>query len=304
LRDIIGVSLWQAAQDNRGGKLLLPTLLRELFATQQFDRTPELNSVVDSEDAVSAFVRAGQPNGILSGVYVFYVEQACKMIRPKDRVLDLGCGPGLLLASIAALNENSSFVGVDCSATMISAGEESLRRSAVRNVDLHIDDMAELSSIQSGTIDVVLSSMAMHHLPGIEDLQRCFEAIERVMAPDAKVFISDFGRLKREKSMEYFVRRAIPQHEPRLESDYRASLQAAFSKEEFSRALPSHLKQRISIYSTVVSPMMVVLMTPFPGSRPVSRGNANRVLKALPWNRRADYRQLRLCLRLGGMPIS
>ena len=124
------------------------------------------------------------------------------------------------------------------------------------------------------------------------------------MAPEARVFISDFGRLKNLKSVEHFVRRAIPQDEPRLEHDYRASLRAAFSREEFGRALPGHMKQRISIYSTVISPMMVILMTPFPES-PLGAGrDANRILKTLPRNRRADYEQLRLCLRLGGIHTS
>lgn len=284
--------------------MLLATVLLELFSSVQFDRIPEADLIMESEEAVSAFARAGQPNGILSGVYAFFVEHACKMVRPGDRVLDLGCGSAQLLTSIAALNEDVSFVGVDYSDAMIATGNESLRHLATRNVALRIDDMTQLSSVESGSIDVVLSSMAMHHLLDADQLQRCFGAIERVMAPEAKVFISDFGRLKSLKSVEYFVRRAIPRDEPRLEHDYRASLRAAFSREEFSSALSSHMNQRISIYSTVFSPMMVILMTPFPDSQRGSSGNANRILKTLPRNRRADYQQLRLFLRLGGMPCN
>jgi SAM-dependent methyltransferase len=267
----------------------------------QFNRIPEPDLIMDSEEAVSAFARAGQPGGILSGVYAFYVEQACKMIRPGDRVLDLGCGAARLLGSIAALNEDASFVGVDFSAPMIATGNESLRDLPTRNVDLRIDDMTALTSVESGSIDVVLSSMALHHLFDTAQLGRCFEAIERVLAPGGKLFISDFGRLKSLKSVEYFVRRAIPPDEPVLEHDYRASLRAAFSREEFGRALSSRMKQRLSIYSTVLSPMMVILMTPFPES-PRGRGRKTQMLKALPSNRRADYQQLRLSLRLGGMP--
>jgi len=257
---------------------------------------------MDSEEAVSAFVRAGRPNGVLSGVYAFHVEQACNMIRPRDRVLDLGCGPASLLASIALLNQDSSFVGVDLSAAMIAAGNELVRDLTASNVDLRIDDMTKLSSVESASIDVVLSSMAMHHLPDTDHLQQCFDAIERVMAPEAKVFVSDFGRIKNLKSVEYFVGRAIPKDEQILEHDYRASLRAAFSREEFSNALSSRLKQRICIYSTVVSPVMVALMTPFPESPLDTNGGAHRFVKQLPHNRRADFWQLRLLFRLGGMP--
>ena len=280
--------------------MLLPTLLREIFTSARFDRIPEPDLSMDSEEAVAAFARAGQPNGILSGVYAFYAEQACRMIRPGDRVLDLGCGPALLLASIAALNPEANFIGVDSSAPMIARGNELLCRRAVRNVDLRIDDMTRLDSIESGSIDVVLSSMAMHHLPDIDHLCRSFEAIEKVLAPDGRVFISDFGRLKSLQSIEYFVRRAIPRDEPILEHDYRASLRAAFSREEFDRALSGRIRQRISMYSTIISPMMLVLMSPFPS--PHLNASANRILQTLPPKRRADYRQLRLSLSLGGMP--
>ena len=282
--------------------MLLATLLREIFASPQFDRIPESDLIMDSEEAVAAFARAGRPNGILSGVYAFYIEQACKMIRPGDRVLDLGCGPALLLASIAALNQEASFTGVDCSAPMIARGNEALHRMAAKNVDLRIDDMTELGSIEPGSIDVVLSSMAMHHLPDTDHLYSCFDAIERVMAPDGRVFVADFGRLKSLKSIEYFVSRAIPPDEPVLERDYRASLRAAFSREEFNRALPDRMKHRVSLYSTVLSPMMVVVMTPFPSPPHNLTANAGRILQTLPRKRRADYRQLRLSLSLGGMP--
>ena len=279
--------------------MLVTTLLREFFKSAPFDRIPEPDLIMDSEDAVAAFARAGQPNGVLSGVYAFYVEQACRMIRPGDRVLDLGCGSALLLASVAALNEDASFTGIDSSAPMIATGCKSLSRSGTRNVALRIDDMTELATVESGSIDVVLSSMSMHHLADTDHLQRCFEAIERVMAPNAKVFVSDFGRLKSVKSVEYFVRRAIPKDEPRLEHDYRASLRAAFSTDEFRRAMSGQLKRRISLYSTVLSPMMIALMTPFPD---VSNGNADRMISTLPRKRRTDYQQLRLSFRLGGMP--
>jgi arsenite methyltransferase len=145
--------------------------------------------------------------------------------------------------------------------------------------------------------------MAMHHLLDTDHLHRCFEAIERVMAPGARMFISDFGRLKSLKSVEYFVRRAVPKNEPILECDYRASLRAAFSREEFSSALSHRMKQRISIYATVVSPMMLVLMAPFPESSRHDTAHAYPVHTTLPANRLSDYRQLRLSLRLGGMPV-
>jgi hypothetical protein len=124
------------------------------------------------------------------------------------------------------------------------------------------------------------------------------------------VFISDFGRLRRLQSVDYFVRRSIPPDEPVLARDYRASLRAAFSPEELSGAL-THLetafpqgRSAVSLYSTIVSPMVVVVMTPFPEPSSNHGRIADDARGALPRKRRVDYRQLRLFLRLGGMPLS
>lgn len=281
---------------------MLSTVLRESFTSEQFARIPEGDLVMDSEEAVSAFVRASQPGGVLSGVYAFLAEQACKMIRPGDRVLDLGCGPASLLATIARRCPEAEFLGIDLSGGMVSRGKEALEALGVENLELRIEDMTQLASIDSGTVDVVLSSMAIHHLPGLGHLQLLFEAAERVATPEARFFLADFGRVRSLKSVEYLVRRAIPRDEPVLEHDYRASLRAAFSREEMQEAMSSSLRRRLGVYATVFSPVMVVLMTPYP---PLPR----RVVKpssvsgpSLPWSRLADLWQLRLLLRLGGMP--
>ena len=283
--------------------MLLTTLARELLTPHRFARMAEQNLVMDSEDAVSAFARAGRPNSILSGVHAFTAELVCRMIRAGDRVLDLGCGPASLLASIAVRNEQASFVGIDASPKMIAAGNAVVRDTGARNVELRVDDMCELSSVAPASIDVVLSSMTMHHLADMRALRYCFQAIERVMAPEARLVILDFARLNSLKSIEYFVRRAIPRDEPVLEHDYRASLRAAFSKQEFAAALSDGARERVSLYTTAPAPMMVVMMTPLPASPSTSSlRNASHV-RSLPRARRADYWQLYLSLRLGGLPV-
>lgn len=281
--------------------MLLTTLLRELTTPERLVRVPEAAAGMDSAEAVSAFLRAGRPGGILSGVYAFYIENACRMIRPGDRVLDLGCGPAVLLHAISERNPQAHFTGIDLSPRMIEAAAAQLSRLRPANASVRLDDMTTLATFAPGSIDVVLCSMALHHLPCTAALRNAFLAIQRVMAPGARLFMADFGRLKSIRSVEYFVRRAIPPGEPVLYRDYLASLRAAFSREEFAGALPERLSREISIYSTIVSPMMIVLMSPFPDrdrKETAVRGDA----AGLPHNRLADYRQLRLCLRLGGMP--
>ena len=277
---------------------LLATVLREWLTPERFVRVPEDDLVMDTDHAVQAFVRAAAPNGILSGVYAFFREQAGRMIRPGDRVLDLGSGPAALLTTIALNHPQSEFIGIDLSQGMNAAARRNAAAAGATNVDLRSDDMTTLASLPAASIDVIMSSMALHHLPDTGSLTRCMAAIERVLKPGGRVFIADFGRIRSLKSVEYFVRRAIPRGEQVLEHDYRASLRAAFSPEEFDQALPASLSKRVSLYSTAVSPVMMVLMSPY-----ADTSTPTVTLSPMPLARRADRAQLRLFFRLGGMPL-
>lgn len=277
---------------------LLTTMLREWSTPERFARVPEDDLIMDADDAVQAFVRAAAPNGVLAGVYAFYREQAGRMIRPGDCVLDLGSGPAALLSTIATAHPQAQFIGVDLSQGMTRAGRDTATSAGATNVELRLDDMTTLASIPSASVDVILSSMALHHLPDTDALARCMAAMERVLKPGGRVFIADFGRIRSLQSVEYFVQRAIPRGEQILEQDYRASLRAAFSPQEFDQALPTSLGNRLSLYTTAISPVMMVLMSPYADtSPPVVK------LSPMPLARRADRAQLRLFFQLGGMPL-
>ncbi|MEO0973161.1 MAG: class I SAM-dependent methyltransferase, partial [Pseudomonadota bacterium] len=124
---------------------LLTTVLRESFTRERFARVPEDDLVMDTDEAVQAFVRAAAPKGVLSGVYAFYREQAGRMIRAGDRVLDLGCGPAALLSTIALAHREAHFVGVDLSDGMADAARRTAAAAGADNVELRIDDMTTLA---------------------------------------------------------------------------------------------------------------------------------------------------------------
>lgn len=281
---------------------LLGTIFRELFASRDFDRVPESSLVMDEPEAVTAFARAGQPNGVLSGVYAYHLAQSCAVIGSGDTVLDLGCGPANLLVATAKLNPRGHFIGVDLSLGMLEEGRKLVEAAGLRNVELRMDDITKLESVEDGSIDVVLSSMALHHLSDTGSLESCLAAVDRVLAPGGKVYICDFGRLKSIRAVEYFVRRAIPDDEPILGRDYYESLKAAFSKLEIKSALSGLLRRKLRLHSTPVSPLMLVIKTDYDAmlAEPV-RAEIEMMIEGLPHRRRQDLRQLRIFFRMGGL---
>jgi ubiquinone/menaquinone biosynthesis C-methylase UbiE len=110
-------------------------------------------------------------------------------IKPGDAVLDVGCGPGnLTLAAKAAAGPNGGVHGIDASPEMIEAAQQKAA-AARQDVDFKLGLMEQLD-FADGSLDVVLSRLAIHHLP--EQLQsKAFAEIFRVLKPGGMALIAD-----------------------------------------------------------------------------------------------------------------
>lgn len=281
---------------------LLKTIFRESFANTPFDRTPENDLVMSDEVSVLAYEKGGRASGALAGAYLYHLAQMCALIKPGDIVLDLGCGPGNLLAQVAKLNPRAEFIGVDLSERMLALASARMEQLGISNVELRPADMTMLTAFRSGSFDAVISSMALHHLSDLAALDRAFSEISRVLCPAGSIYLNDFGRLKNRKSVHYFVGRAADGEEPALIQDYTQSLYAAFSRDEFEDVTARHLRNRAQIYSTAVSPLTVVIKGGKPRHPLIPKRELVSLYRALPKARKSDVRQLKVFLRLGGLP--
>jgi SAM-dependent methyltransferase len=75
------------------------------------------------------------------------------------RILDLGCGPGAELSSLARLAGVARVVGVDSSPAMVRRA----RRTAPARVEVLVADAAALPTRASGPFDLVITVLAHHH---------------------------------------------------------------------------------------------------------------------------------------------
>lgn len=90
-----------------------------------------------------------------------------------DRILDLGCGDGRLLAIAKSVIPDSTGVALDFSETMLEAARDRFSRDqSVSIVNHNLND----SLPEMGSFDVVLSSFAIHHL----DNERKYELYREI----------------------------------------------------------------------------------------------------------------------------
>lgn len=77
---------------------------------------------------------------------------------PGDRVLDLGCGTGIIGAMVARWIPDGHVTLVDCSVAAVTSAERTLSENALDNTDVHLSD--GVTGLDAGSYDIVLC-----HLP-------------------------------------------------------------------------------------------------------------------------------------------
>ena len=100
------------------------------------------------------------------------------------RVLDLGCGSGH--ASIAFARQGAHAIALDASARQLARGRKLAEAEEVR-VEWHRSDLADLAFLRADSIDLAFSA---HALAEVEDLDRVFRQVHRVLRPGAAFVFS------------------------------------------------------------------------------------------------------------------
>jgi SAM-dependent methyltransferase len=89
-------------------------------------------------------------------------------IRPQDRVVELGCGPGGFSRRVLRrLGENGVLVGVDHSEGLLAQARDALAGVGPGRFEPVLADIATLGSWLEGA-DVVVARTVLHHIPMVE----------------------------------------------------------------------------------------------------------------------------------------
>ena len=118
-------------------------------------------------------------------------------LKGDERLLDIGCGRGAVLLAAAKRLPHGRAIGVDVWSAKDQSGnaEQVTRRNAALEgvagrVELQTADMRKLP-FEDGSFDVVVSSLAIHNVPGAGERAKALREAARVLRKGGRLMIAD-----------------------------------------------------------------------------------------------------------------
>jgi arsenite methyltransferase len=269
-------------------------LWHEATASSQPSRKNEPCEIMNNLAQVRSYAQAYAWGGAMSVVQLHHISELSVMIRPGDTILDLACGPGALLLELAAIYPECKFIGADLSPLMLQHLEQETRTRELKNVSVLHEDIQSLPSLRDREVDLIISTIALHHLPDEVSLRRVLQRIKSLLTPGGGFYIFDFALLKSPKTRRIIVEEAEKLAPPITTQDYDMSLQAAFPLDVACRLAKEELPRPFLTSSCAFADFFVSFKTPDSTKRSSRAQEAiDHIWKKLPLSLKFEYLMLR-----------
>ena len=144
---------------------------------------------IDDPEAARAYDRVSRTPqfALLRLLFVRHLEK----YHPAGTLVDVGCGPGYLIAKIAESVPTLHIIGVDVSDEMMTAASRNLASLGLgERVEFRKGDSSHLP-FENDSLDNVVSTFSLHHWA---DPASAFREITRVLKPGGQFLLMDFRR--------------------------------------------------------------------------------------------------------------
>ena len=196
-------SIWDEAYDNGNpAAKASASLVTDMSADNAEDRSEAIDgeSVIDPTFNISGWIDSYTGEQHLNAPMQEWVDTTVNRImalKPK-RVLEIGCGTGLLLYRIAPQCER--YVAIDFSATALELIDQQINALGLDNVSLinsAADDLTSLNSLIDGQehFDVVIINSVVQYFPSADYLVNVIASAVKRLTSDGQLFIGDVRHL-------------------------------------------------------------------------------------------------------------
>jgi amino acid adenylation domain-containing protein len=112
---------------------------------------------------------------------------------PHRRVLEVGCGTGLLLFRVAP--EAERYRGTDFSAVVLAQVQAGVVRRGLPQVELAQGLADDWSGVRPGDFELIVLNSVVQYFPGVDYLVKVLEGAVAAVAPGGSVFVGDVRSL-------------------------------------------------------------------------------------------------------------
>lgn len=147
----------------------------------------------------------------------------------KGKILDVGCGYGGLIKSLQSYYNNSHFVGIDISKSMLKAGKEFIRSSKVKFLLMSADNL----KLENETFDLIVCKDTFHHF---DNPLKVLKELFRVLKKGGNIYITDLRRDTPEEIIYQNLQEAIATNVVNA-TQYIDSLKASYTIPEIKKML-------------------------------------------------------------------
>jgi arsenite methyltransferase len=251
--------------------------------------------VMNDLEQVKDYVKAYEWGGPTSALQLHHLKEVSQLIRPGDTVLDLACGPGPLLLELAGLYPECNFVGVDLAPMMLQHLKMDAEARGMKNVSVLQEDIRELPDVQNGSIDLVITTSSLHHLPDEGFVKQVFTKIRSVLKPDGAFYIFDFAQLRSAKTRKIMVDEVAKLAPPLTALDYDLSLKAAYPVSTIIELAQQELPKPFTASISSFCDFFYFLQSP-PRTKPsaAAQNYMNRVWRSLAAPMKVEHLMLRV----------
>lgn len=113
------------------------------------------------------------------------------------QVLEIGCGNGVQAKYILRKYSPASMTAIDLNSTNIKIANTEAEKQGIKNISFQIDDAQKLSTIESKSMDFILSIESAFHYP---DKSSFLKEIYRVLKPGGSFLIADILTIPRKNT--------------------------------------------------------------------------------------------------------